>query len=210
MEIMHALKKNKRIIPVLLDGYKMPEMKDLPDELKQLSKQNAIQLDVSEIDDFYQKYLIDQQYLASKPRNIFLAKQDGNGVSNFLFYCDEDCDIYEFGNLVGRIDQNIDEEHPYIYPVKFAGEHRFKFINNDTCEEQKLSISIEKDKQLYVPVTWKSSQNLWELTQEIIEKQEDSQVLYLWGKGLFEGSSKHEPDYVRSFKCLERAAQIGV
>ena len=208
MEIMHALKKNKRIIPLLLDGYKMPDLKDLPDELKALSKQNAIQLDVSEINDFYQKYLIDQQYLESKPRNIFLAEQTGDGVANFLFYCDEDCDIYEFGRLIGRIDQNIDEEHPYIFPVKYAGEHRFKLINNDTCEEQKISITIEKDKQLYVPLTWKFSQNLWELTDEIIEKQKDGQTLYLWGKGLFEGSSKHESDYEWSFRCLKRAAKM--
>lgn len=206
MEIMHALKKNKRIIPVLLDGYKMPEMKDLPDELKRLSLENAFQLDISEIDDFYKKILVDKGILISKPR--ILTEQSDNCVSNFLFYCDEDCDIYEFGNLKGHIDQNIDEEHPFIYPVKFAGEHRFKFINNDTCEEQKLSISIEKDKQLYVPIAWKSSQNLWELTDEIIAKQEDSQALYLWGKGLYEGSSKHEPDYELSFKCLERSAQM--
>jgi TPR repeat protein len=59
-----------------------------------------------------------------------------------------------------------------------------------------------------VPLTWKFSQNLWELTDEIIEKQKDGQTLYLWGKGLFEGSSKHESDYEWSFRCLKRAAKM--
>ena len=208
MEIMHALKNKKRIIPLLLDGYKMPSIQDLPSELKPLSLENAISFDVSDIEEFYKKYLIEQGYLQSKPRNLFLSNQSGIGVADFLFYSDGNCNLYEFGNLIGTLDQNVDEKHPYIYTVKRAGEHRFECINNDTCETKNLEISIEKDTQKYVQIQWKLTLNLWDIRDEDINKQEDSNVLYFWGKGLFEGTSTHEPALDLSFKCLERAAKL--
>lgn len=41
LEISSALKRNIRVIPVLVDGAKMPVKEDLPSELKDLSRRNA-------------------------------------------------------------------------------------------------------------------------------------------------------------------------
>ena len=207
MEITHALKNKKRIIPLLLDGYKMPAIQELPPELKSLALENAIIFEASEIDDFYKKYLIDQGYLQSKPKNLFMSSLNGNGIADFLFYSNGHCDIFEYGNLIGSLDQNVDEKHPYIYTVKRAGEHRFDCKNNDTCEEQSFIVSIEKDTQKYVPIQWKLTQNLWELSEKDIEAQDDSNTLLFWGRGLFEGSSTHEPKIEMSFLSLQKAAK---
>ena len=208
MEIMHAIKNKKRIIPLLLDGYKMPSIQDLPSELKPLSLENAIPFDASDIEEFYKKYLIEQGYLLSKPRNLFISNLNGTGVADFLFYSDGNCSLYEFGNLIGTLDQNVDEKHPYIYTVKRAGEHRFECKNNDTCEVKCIEATIEKDTQKYVPIQWRLTQNLWELTIKDIEEQEDSNILFFWGQGLFDGTITHEPNWDLSFKCLEKAAQL--
>lgn len=208
MEIMHALSKQKRIIPLLLDDFKMPCIQDLPSDLKPLALENAIPFDASDIEDFYKKYLIDQGYLQSKPKNLYLSQSNGEGVADFLFYSEGNCDLFEFGNLIGSIDQNIDERHPYIYTVKRAGEHRFDFRNNDTCEEQRLTVAIDKDTQKYVPIQWKLTKNLWDLSKEEIEQEKDSKILYFWGVGLFEGTTRHEPDIEKAFICLEKAATL--
>ena len=208
MEIMHALQNKKRIIPVLLEGYKMPDAKDLPPEMASLTLENAISLDIGEIDEFYQKYLIDKGYLASKPRNLFLSQSDGTGVADFLFYSEGDCDIFEFGNQIGTINSNVDEEHPYCYPVKRSGEHKFRCLNNDTFEEIWITETIESNTQKYVNIKWSLHQNLWDLTDEDIEKQDDSRMLYFWGTGFFQGTTRHEPDIHRAFLCMKRSAEM--
>lgn len=40
-EVAYALAKGKNIIPVLLDGYKMPSIESLPAELQDLTKKNS-------------------------------------------------------------------------------------------------------------------------------------------------------------------------
>src|SRR5262249_366737 len=44
MEIAAALQRNIRVIPVLVDGARMPRKKDLPEELVPLRRRNAIEL----------------------------------------------------------------------------------------------------------------------------------------------------------------------
>ncbi len=206
MEVMHSLLKQKRIIPLLLEGYSMPDAEVLPEEMKALCLQNAISLDIADIEDFYKKYLIDQEYLASKPRNLYLSQARGKGVADFLFYSDGECDIFECGNLIGTLNSNIDEDHPYRHPVERCGEHRFYCINNDTCEEQRITESIDVNSQKYISIKWTTKQNLWDLKEDDIKKQDDSRILYAWGKGLYEGTSKHDPNTKLSFICLKEAA----
>lgn len=206
MEVMHALLHQKRIIPLLLEGYLMPDAKDLPEEMRALSMQNAISLDITDIEDFYKKYLIDKQYLASKPRNLYLSQTKGEGIADFLFYSDGECDLFECGNLIGTLNQNNDEDHPYRHPVQRCGEHRFLCRNNDSCEEFRITDSIDVNSQKYICIKWADKQNLWELSEDEIHRQNDSRILYTWGKGLFEGTSKHEPNPKLAFLCLKEAA----
>lgn len=214
-EVMHALEleKDKHIIPILLGGYKMPDPEQLPEELRSLPLQNAITLDASEMDEVFQKYFITQGYLLSKPKGTIVGNNmsldNSEGVSDFLFYTTSDCDIYECGEKMLSLSSDNDEQHPYRYSVKRSGEHRFHCINNDTCEEIKITVSVETGGQKYIELKWTKEQNLWLLSDDDINDQTDSQVLYEWGNGLFWGTTTHEPDVERAFTCLNKSASLG-
>lgn len=214
-EVMHALEleKDKHIIPILLGGYSMPEPDQLPEELKLLPLQNAISLDASEMDEVFQKYFINQRYLLSKPQSILLGTsislENGEGISDFLFYTTYDCDIYECGEKMLSLSSENDEEHPYRYGVKRSGEHRFHCINNDTCEEIKITEIIETGGQKYIELKWNNTQNLWELTDNIIESEENPTTLFEWGNGLFWGTTTHQPNLKLAYKCLEKSVNLG-
>ena len=51
MEIATALKRDIRVIPVLLDGVVMPPSTDLPDDLKPLVRRNALPVRDTGFDD---------------------------------------------------------------------------------------------------------------------------------------------------------------
>jgi formylglycine-generating enzyme required for sulfatase activity len=51
MEIATALRRDIRVIPVLVDGASMPRSTDLPDDLKQLVRRNALQVGDTHFDD---------------------------------------------------------------------------------------------------------------------------------------------------------------
>ena len=213
-EIMHALSlEGKNIIPILLNGYNMPEGKELPPEMAELSLHNALSLEISEIEDFYEKYFIEQGYLKSKPANLSLTKRfqsKGGIVGCFLFYTDANsCDLYECGDKITTLTDDNDEWHPFRYPVNFAGEHRFKAFNNDSCEIITLRCDVETNSQKYIQVQFNDNRDLWTLTEEEINAQKDAKLLYDWGRGLFEGTSKHEPNVALSFECLRRSIDLG-
>lgn len=44
LEIAAALKRDIRVIPVLVDGASMPRVRDLPDDLKPLARRNAVEV----------------------------------------------------------------------------------------------------------------------------------------------------------------------
>jgi hypothetical protein len=50
VEIATALKRNIRVIPVLVDGALMPRSSDLPDDLKQLARRNALEVSYNRFD----------------------------------------------------------------------------------------------------------------------------------------------------------------
>ena len=51
MEILAALQRNIRVIPVLVGGAHMPRKQDLPEALAPLSRRNAIELSETRFDD---------------------------------------------------------------------------------------------------------------------------------------------------------------
>jgi hypothetical protein len=58
IEIATALKRDIRVIPVLVDGVSMPRSRDLPDDLKALVRRNALQLS-------HDRFRTDSERLAS-------------------------------------------------------------------------------------------------------------------------------------------------
>ena len=211
-EVMHALSlPGKNVVPILLEGYKMPSHEDLPEELKDLTRCQALNLEISEIEEFYEKYFVDKEYLKSKPTNISQIKRNRSNkaaISNLLFTYEGYCyDIFEYGDYIGTIDENNDDNHPYKYGVDFAGEHRILCINNDTCERILVSTEVAPYYQKYISIEWEKHQLIWELTETDINKEEDPKTLFDWGKGFFEGTRTHKPNHELSFLCFERAIE---
>lgn len=64
LEIGNALKRDIRIIPVLVDGASMPHSRDLPDDLKALARRNAIEVS-------YTRFRADSERLIIAIERIF-------------------------------------------------------------------------------------------------------------------------------------------
>jgi hypothetical protein len=68
MEIATALRRNIRVIPVLVDGALMPQADDLPDDLKSLVRRNALQVGDTHFDDDCRRLVAAiEQVLEKKP-----------------------------------------------------------------------------------------------------------------------------------------------
>ena len=155
-EIAFALEKGKNIIPILLNGYVMPEQQQLPDELKELSLKNAPEFSFSFFDEYIEK-LISKEYITSK------AVLQNAATSIFKFYSNENCQIFKEGKLVCSLEGNSDE--PYYLPVVRKGSYRFKCINTITLEEQLIKETIDADEEKEVEIVWKDRNPL---NQDII------------------------------------------
>lgn len=212
-EVMHALSfKDKNIIPLLLNGYNMPEADVLPPEMKELPRCQALPLDITEVEELYQKYFVDREYLRSKPKNLAISRSyqnKGAVVGQFLFHTKaKSCDLYERGELIFTLTNDNDLSHPFCYPVTFAGEHYFELFNNDTCEEQCIVKRVAPSCQEYINVEWQETKCLWEITEKEIAEQMDSEILAHWGQCLLDGNSLHEPDFSKAYQCLCKAESI--
>ena len=209
-EVMHALSlPGKNVIPILLEGYKMPSIDSLPEEMKNLSRCQALSLEISEVEEFYQKYFVDMEYLKSLPTNMSRFRQSRSNkasISNLLFFYEGFCyDINEYGEYITTIDENNDENHPYKHGVEFAGEHKILCINNDTCEHVLINTEVAPYHQKYICIKWNRHQLLWDLSENDVQKEEAPDVLFFWGKGLFEGTRTHEPNLDLSLLCFDKA-----
>lgn len=147
-EIAFALEKGKNIIPILLNGYVMPEQHELPEELKELSLKNAPEFSFSFFDEYIEK-LISKEYITSK------AVLQNAATSIFKFYSNENCQIFKEGKLVCSLEGNSDE--PYYLPVVRKGSYRFKCINAITIEERLIKETIDADEEKEVEIVWKDS-----------------------------------------------------
>lgn len=67
IEIASAISQGKKILPVLLDGTLMPDAADLPDDMKDLARRNAMELRLSRIDD-------DTRAIAEALKNLIPSK----------------------------------------------------------------------------------------------------------------------------------------
>ena len=65
-EIAYALEKKKNIIPMMIDGFKMPPEDFFPDKLKEFALKNGPEFNYSFFDAYLDK-LIEKGYLNSKP-----------------------------------------------------------------------------------------------------------------------------------------------
>ena len=146
-EIAFALEKKKNIIPILLNGYKMPSEDFFPDKLKELSLKNAPEFNFSFFEAYLDK-LVEKKYLLSKP-NI-----QEKATSVFKFYSNENCQVYKEGKLVCSLEGMSDE--PYYLPVPRKGDYRFKAVNIITADKQIIKEHIDADEEKDVDIEWNS------------------------------------------------------
>jgi TPR repeat protein len=212
-EIMHALSQpGKNVIPILLEGYKMPPKDTLPKELQDLSRCQALSLEISEVEEFYQKYFVEMEYLKSMPTNISRFRKSRSNkasISSLLFCYDGYCyDINEYGEYITTIDENNDENHPYKHGVEFAGEHKILCVNNDTFERVMIKIEVTPYHQKYIPIEWNKHQFIWKQTKDTIQNEDDIDNLVFWGKALFEGTRTNKPNLKLSLLCFDKAIKM--
>ena len=144
-EIAFALEKKKNIIPILLNGYKMPSEDFFPDKLKELSLKNAPEFNFSFFEAYLDK-LIEKEYIISKP-----SLQE-KATSVFKFYSNENCQIFKEGKLVCSLEGMSDE--PYYLPVPRKGDYRFKGLNAITAETKVIKEHIEVDEEKEIEIEW--------------------------------------------------------
>lgn len=146
-EIAFALEKKKNIIPILLNGYKMPSEDFFPIKLKELSLKNAPEFNFTFFEAYLDK-LIEKDYLLSSP-NL-----QEKATSVFKFYSNENSQVFKEGKLVCSLKGMSDE--PYYLPVPRKGDYRFKAVNAKTTEEQILKEHIDADEEKDVDIEWES------------------------------------------------------
>ena len=156
-EIAFALEKKKNIIPILLNGYKMPSEDFFPNELKDLSLKHAPDFNFSFFEAYIDK-LIKKEYLLSKP-NL-----QEKATSVFKFYSNENCQVYKEGKLVCRLEGMSDE--PYYLPVPRKGDYRFKVTSDITGESKILNETIDAVEEKNVQISWSQGLNLKNLLRK--------------------------------------------
>ena len=144
-EIEHALNAKRNIIPILINGYKMPKQDFFPKELQELSLKNALEFSFSYFDEYLNK-LIERGYITSEPQN------KNQATSVFKFYSNSICQVFKEGKLVCKIEGMADE--PYYLPVSRKGDYRFKCLNTITGKTKILKEHIDADEEKDVDIQW--------------------------------------------------------
>lgn len=162
-EIAYALELKKNIIPILINGYKIPSQDSLPDKLKELSLKNAPEFIFSFFEAYLDK-LIEKDYLLSKP-NIH-----DKTTSVFKFYSNENCQVFKEGKLVCSLEGMSDE--PYYLPVPRKGDYRFKGVNLATTESKTMTVHIDANEEKVIEIAWgkpiHTKTNEDQITQSVI------------------------------------------
>ena len=150
-EIAHALNTKRNIIPILIDGFKMPNQEFFPKELQELSLKNAPEFSFSYFDEYINK-LIERGYITSEPQN------NNQATSVFKFYSNSACQVFKEGKLVCNIEGITDE--PYYLPVQRKGDYRFKCLNTITGESMILKEHIDADEEKDIDIQWNAYEQI--------------------------------------------------
>lgn len=189
-EISYALEKEKNIIPILLDGYQMPDKDFLPEKLKSLSYKNAPEFSFTFFEAYLDK-LIEKEYLISEPS----IQEKTSSV--FKFYSNDDCQVFKEGRLVCSLEGGAEE--PYYLPVSRKGDYRFKGINSSTAEITRLKEHIDANEEKEVDIEW-----------DITERNDaDVNSYYALGNEHYYGLNGKKTDYSEAVYWYRKAAEKG-
>ena len=144
-EIAFALELKKNIIPILLDGYKMPGEEFFPDKLKELRLKHSPDFSFSFFDAYMDK-LIEKKFITSE------AHVQNKASSVFKFFSNENSQIFKEGKLVCSLEGMSDE--PYYLPIPRKGDYRFKGVNIITKESKTMTFHIDTNEEKIVEIAW--------------------------------------------------------
>lgn len=153
-EIAFALEKGKNIIPILLNGYKMPNKDFFPDKLKELNLKQSPEFSFVFFEEYLDKlkeknYLLSQSNLKDKTTSVF------------KFYSDKNCQVFKEGKLVCSLEGNSDE--PYYLPVPRKGDYCFKTVDTTTKESKIIDEKIDVNEEKSVRIIWNASSQIVEI-----------------------------------------------
>lgn len=131
-EIKHALENGKNIIPILLDGCKVPDFDEetiaaaeLRNLIKTLFHEQSPHFEVAtfehDLDEIEKKFM----------KAIPILRDKAN--SEFQIYSNEDCQMFVNGDFVGLVNGGDNTEFfgkPSCFPVFQKGEYQLKFVKS--------------------------------------------------------------------------------
>lgn len=143
-EIAYALQEKKNVIPILVDGYKMPEEDFFPDELKGLRFKNAPEFSFAYFDEYLDK-LINREYITAKPENK-------NIISTLKFFSNKDCEIQIDGKTILTLSGK--QVEPHYFQVRNNGDYVFSAVNLKTNEIKYIKGHINKGEERTINIEW--------------------------------------------------------
>ena len=145
-EIMYAIQQKKNIIPMLIDGCKMPSEDSLPPEMKDLAKKNALEFSFLYFDEYIEK-LIKRGYITSS----VMEKEKNNSV--LKFFSNNNCDVYESGKLICSLEAG--NETPFYYCVTRKGNYEFVCKIRNSKKRKTILVDIDEKSETIVYVKWR-------------------------------------------------------
>ena len=150
-EIEHALRKNRKIVPVSTTPNVSFFPKKLPKALFSIkniviSELNKASLFEESVDKIIMNRLpTDLQNKTNSDKILMVS-------AIFKFYSNENCHIFLDGNEIGNMKGM--SEKPFCYSVKRKGTYRFTFINSITSETKVNGEYIDSDEEKIVKIKW--------------------------------------------------------
>ncbi len=151
-EIAFALQEGKNIIPVLLNGFQMPDEEFFPDELKGLCKKNAPEFSYSFFDAYIDR-IIAKGYITS------VANVQKRNTSVIKFFSSANCVVMKEGKTVCSLIGQSKE--PFYLPMEKSGEYVFQCFKNSNDNinfsgnpDKELLVSIEDNTEKVVRINW--------------------------------------------------------
>lgn len=198
-EIAFALEKKKNIIPILLNGFKMPSGEFFPNKMKELSFKNAPEFNYSFFEAYLDK-LVEKNYLLSKPKHRIddasieklikdriehvISSQDILHQTELHINVDAECKLFLFNKFKQQLE--ADKEHIiYLLP----GTHKLSFVSTEIPEvriSKVLDLKADKEKE-YIKILLKE-----ETTRKAEEEASRSETLSILNK--FFGNRKSEEE----------------
>ena len=157
-ELAHALKHNKNIIPVMLEGFTgFPD--NLPSDISKVVRKNGPKYDHYYFDDFYKK--MKQMFFETPEPQICDKEFSTKTKSSVKVISNMEFDCYIDGNKIERI-----QAHTLYQTSLYAGEYYFEFIStNDGCIDKIQRIVKVENQDITLDVDLKEV-NLARLARE--------------------------------------------